>query len=96
MTGFAYPEVLRQVSTSLAADDRTAAYATFVRYLPLLTFEAQPGLGLGIRKELLRRRGVIANGMTRVGTVPAAELLAELGEVLDALAVQPTSKPLVP
>jgi hypothetical protein len=34
--------------------------------------------------------------MTRVGDIPSAQLLTELGEVLDALQVQPTSKPLVP
>jgi 4-hydroxy-tetrahydrodipicolinate synthase len=96
MTGFSYPEVLRQVRTTLAAGDRTAAYATFSRYLPLIAFEAQPGVGLGIRKELLRRRGVIACGLTRVGDAPSAQLLAELAWVLDALAVQPASKPLVP
>ena len=96
MTGFSYPEVLRHVRTTIAAGDRAAAYATFVRYLPLITFEAQPGVGLGVRKELLRRRGVIASGMTRVGDIPSAPLLAELGEVLDALQVQPASKPLVP
>jgi hypothetical protein len=53
-------------------------------------------VGLGIRKELLRRRGVIACGLTRVGDAPSAQLLAELAWVLDALAVQPASKPLVP
>jgi 4-hydroxy-tetrahydrodipicolinate synthase len=96
MTGFSYPEVLRQVLTSLRAADRAAAYATFTRYLPLLTFEAQPGVGLGIRKELLRRRGALAHGTTRIGDVPSAQLLAELDEVLGALHLQPAVKPLVP
>jgi 4-hydroxy-tetrahydrodipicolinate synthase len=96
MTGFSYPEVLRQVRTSLQAGDRTAAYATFARYLPLIAFEAQPGVGLGVRKELLRRRGVIAHGMTRVGNAPSAQLLDELGEVLEALELHPASKPLDP
>jgi 4-hydroxy-tetrahydrodipicolinate synthase len=68
----------------------------FARYLPPITFEAQPGVGLGIRKELLRRRGVIAAGTVRIGDTPAAELTAELDEVLDALHLSPSEKPLVP
>jgi 4-hydroxy-tetrahydrodipicolinate synthase len=96
MTGFSYPEVLREVRTGLLAGDRAAAYATFTRYLPLITFEAQPGVGLGIRKELLRRRGALAHGTTRIGDSPTAQLLAELGEVLDALRLDPSAKPLVP
>jgi 4-hydroxy-tetrahydrodipicolinate synthase len=96
MTGFSYPEVLRQVRTSLEAGERSAAYATFARYLPLIAFEAQPAVGLGIRKELLRRRGVVDCGVTRVGHVPSAQLLGELGEVLEALDLHPASKPLDP
>jgi 4-hydroxy-tetrahydrodipicolinate synthase len=96
MTGFSYPEVLRQIRTRLRAGDQAAAYATFTRYLPLIAFEAQPTVGLGIRKELLRRRGVIAHGATRAGAAPSAELLAELDEVLDALQVHPADTPLVP
>lgn len=96
MTGFSYPEVLRQVRTGVRAGDRAAAYATFTHYLPLITFEAQPGVGLGIRKELLRRRGALAHGTTRIGDPPSAQLLAELDEVLDALHLDPSAKPLVP
>jgi 4-hydroxy-tetrahydrodipicolinate synthase len=96
MTGFSYPEVLRQVRVSLQAGDQAAAYAVFARYLPLITFEAQPAVGLGIRKELLRRRGVIAHGATRSGTAPSGELLAELDQVLEALHVHPASAALIP
>ena len=95
MTGFSYPEVLRQIRLRLAAKDAAAAYALFARYLPLITFEAQPGVGLGIRKELLRRRGVIAAATARIADAPAARLIAELDEVLDALRIKPSEKPLV-
>ncbi len=96
MTGFSYPEVLRQVRTALAAGDQAAAYAVFAHYLPLISFEAQPGVGLGIRKELLRRRGVITGGFTRVGAAPSAQVCGELTEVLDALALRPSAAPLIP
>jgi 4-hydroxy-tetrahydrodipicolinate synthase len=94
MTGFSYPEVLRQVRIRLAAGDQAAAYATFAHYLPLISFEAQPGVGLGIRKELLRRRGVITDGFARVGAAPSAQVRDELTEVLDALALRPSADPL--
>lgn len=96
MTGFSYPEILRQVLVSLRRDDPASAYATYARYLPLITFEAQPGIGLGIRKELLRRRGVLAHATSRISDAPSARLLAELDEVLDALQLQPALKPLNP
>ena len=96
MTGFSYPEVLRQIRLRLAAKDPAAAYAMFAHYLPLITFEAQPGIGLGIRKELLRRRGVITTPTVRIGSTPAAELTAELDEVLGALHLSPSEKPLAP
>ncbi|GEM_PF-255169 len=95
MTGFSYPEVLRSIRISLRAGDRAAAHSVFIRYLPLITFEAQRGVGLGIRKELLRRRGVIAHAATRIGADPSAPLLAELTEVLDALRLRPDGKALV-
>ena len=79
-----------------AAGDRSAAYATFAHYLPLISFESQPGVGLGIRKELLRRRGVITDGFARVGAAPSAQVCGELSEVLDALALRPSAEPLVP
>ncbi len=96
MTGFSYPEVLRQLRITLEAGDRAAAYQTFARYLPLISFEGQPAVGLGIRKELLRRRGVIAGGFTRIGTALPGQLRAELDEVLGALGLQPDRKPLTP
>ncbi|MGH3209215.1 MAG: dihydrodipicolinate synthase family protein [Trebonia sp.] len=96
MTGFSYPEVLRQVRSSLRQGNQAAAYATFTRYLPLITFEAQPGIGLGIRKELLRRRGALASATTRIGEPPSARLRDELDEVLAALHLEPAVKPLTP
>ena len=59
MTGFAYPEILIQIVSAWRAGDRDTAAQTYYRYLPLLVFEGQPKLGLAIRKEILRRRGLI-------------------------------------
>lgn len=58
-TGFAFPEVLLEMVKA----DRLTAWQIYRRYLPLMVFEQQPGLA--IRKEILRRRGLIAGGRVR-------------------------------
>lgn len=65
MTGFAYPEMLVAVVARHLAGDVDAAEDLFDAYLPLVRHEQQPGLGLAIRKEVLRRRGVIASARVR-------------------------------
>jgi 4-hydroxy-tetrahydrodipicolinate synthase len=65
MTGFAYPEVLVAIVRAWQAGDRQLATETYYRYLPLLTFEGQPKLGVAIRKEILRRRGLIDHATVR-------------------------------
>ncbi len=91
MTGFAYPEILR-------ADPRTQSRRPacaprrllFDRYLPLIQFEAQQVVGLAIRKEVLRRRGVFATHRTR-GLAPTLDptTLEELDDLLDRLGIAP-------
>jgi 4-hydroxy-tetrahydrodipicolinate synthase len=95
MTGFAFPEILRAVRLALAADDRARAGRIFDKYLPLIQFEAQPGIGLLVRKEVLRRRGAIATAASR-GTAarPDAVLAAELTEILERIGLEPGRKPL--
>ena len=65
MTGFAYPEMLVQVVYCLKAGVIDGAEDVFDAYLPLVRYEQQLGLGLAIRKEVLRRRGVLASAKVR-------------------------------
>jgi 4-hydroxy-tetrahydrodipicolinate synthase len=65
MTGFAYPEMLVGVVELHRAGSTNEAEDMFDAYLPLVRYEQQPGIGLAIRKEVLRRRGVIASARTR-------------------------------
>jgi len=65
MTGFAYPEVLVAIWQAWVAGDRQRAAEVYYRFLPLLVFEGQPKLGVAIRKELLRRRGLIDSPAVR-------------------------------
>jgi len=65
MTGFAYPEMLVQVCNLHADGKPDEAEDLFDAYLPLIRYEQQIGIGLAIRKEIFRRRGVISSARTR-------------------------------
>ena len=65
MTGFAFPEMLIQVVKQYQSGDTKQAQNLFDAYLPMVRYEQQPGFGLAVRKEILRRRGAIANAATR-------------------------------
>lgn len=86
MTGFAYPEMLVQVVARHKAGDVDGAEDLFDAYLPLVRYEQQPGLGLAIRKEVLRRRGVIASAAVRApGPSMTARDQEELSRILERL-----------
>ena len=65
MTGFAFPEVLVKVVALYRANKIDDAAALFYRFVPLMRFEFQEGIGMAIRKEVFRRRGVLADAATR-------------------------------
>lgn len=65
MTGFAYPEMLVEVCAKFFAGAVEEAEDLFDAYLPVLRHEQQPGFGLAVRKEILRRRGAIASATIR-------------------------------
>jgi 4-hydroxy-tetrahydrodipicolinate synthase len=55
-------------------------------YLPILRHELQPGIGLALRKEILRRRGAIASAAVRApGPKLDADDIAELDQLLARL-----------
>ncbi len=80
MTGFAYPEVLVKVVSLYRAGKIDEAADVFYRFVPLMRFEFQEGIGMAIRKEVLKRRGVIAHAGTRA---PGPTLDASTGAALD-------------
>lgn len=65
MTGFAYPEVLVRVVSLYRAGKIDEAADVFYRFVPLMRFEFQEGIGMAVRKEVYKRRGAIANAVTR-------------------------------
>jgi 4-hydroxy-tetrahydrodipicolinate synthase len=97
MTGFAFPEVLRAIRLAHDAADADRAGRLFDRYLPLLAYEAQPIVGLAIRKEVLRRRGALAHAGTRgLGGPLDAPTLAGLDSILGRLGIVPSIEPYLP
>ncbi len=87
MTGFAYQEILAHTYELFEAEKKREAQEYFFRYLPLIRFEAQLGVGgVGIRKEVFKMRGVIPSSHVRFPT-PALdeETLGELEELVDLL-----------
>ena len=87
MTGFSYPEMLVAVYEGYARGEVDAADDLYDAYLPLVSYENQPGFGLAIRKEILRRRGAIASAKVRApGPRLAPDDVAELDRLLARLA----------
>ncbi|HWK43349.1 MAG TPA: dihydrodipicolinate synthase family protein [Stellaceae bacterium] len=85
-TGFAFPEMLVEVVRRFQAGDPEGAEDLFDLYLPVIRHEQQLGLGLAIRKETLRRRGIIASAKVRApGPALDADDHAELTALLDRL-----------
>ena len=82
MTGFAYPEMLVEVTRLFSAGQVDRAAESFYRYVPLMRFEFQEGIGMAIRKEVLRRRGALACADIRP---PGARLDLSTRTALDRL-----------
>jgi 4-hydroxy-tetrahydrodipicolinate synthase len=87
MTGFAYQEILVRTYELFSEGREHEAREYFFRYLPLVRFEAQLGVGgVGIRKEVFKMRGAISSSHVRF-PAPALdeETLRELEELVGLL-----------
>ena len=81
MTGYAFPEMLVDIVALARGGERERLHDLFDAHLPLLRYEQQQGLGLAVRKHLLRRRGFIAHETQRQpfgGLTDAAKADVEL------------------
>jgi 4-hydroxy-tetrahydrodipicolinate synthase len=89
MTGFALTEVLVSIYNDFTAGNHDRARETFYKYIPLIRYEGQLGVGLSIRKEILKRRGVIACADVRSPGIRLDEQgKAEVAALLDYLGVE--------
>lgn len=81
-TGIGFPEVLVETCKRFAAGDPDSAEDIYDAALPIIRHEHQPGIGLAIRKEIYRRRGIISCAALRS---PAPGLDAHDHEELTSL-----------
>ena len=87
MTGYAFPDMLVDVVRMQAAGERDAAHDLFDAHLPLIRYEQQQGVGLAVRKYVLKRRGILASEAQRrpgAGLTPMAR--AEVDYLLSRVA----------
>ncbi len=83
MTGFAYPEILVEVVKAYRAGDISHAAKVFYGNVALMRFEFQEGIGMSIRKEMLRRRGAFeTNTIRRPGALLDTGTLQALDQIL--------------
>jgi 4-hydroxy-tetrahydrodipicolinate synthase len=87
MTGYCFPDMLADVVSLSAEGRRDAVHNLFDAHLPLIRYEQQPGIGLAVRKYVLKRRGVLTSDAQRKpgGTLSAAAQ-AEVDYLLARLA----------
>ncbi|MEV5962366.1 dihydrodipicolinate synthase family protein [Kribbella sp. NPDC051952] len=83
MTGFSVPEGLLACVAAYRTGGFEAAREVWKDYLPLVNFEFQAGIALGLRKRSLVRRGLIAYDAVRSpGAAPPESMLQLLEEHL--------------
>lgn len=83
MTGYAYPEHLLEIFDKFQAGDLSGAFAAYARWLPLFVYTGQSEIGIALRKEMLKYRGVINCAAVRSPTRSLDdETLTELQQVL--------------
>jgi 4-hydroxy-tetrahydrodipicolinate synthase len=79
-TGFAFPEVLTAMVGAARAANWQRVHEIYARFAALIVFEQQPGVA--IRKEILRRRGLLACSRARH---PGASITPPVARQLDEL-----------
>ena len=86
MTGYAFPELLVRMCASQSKGDKTALHDLFDAHLPFMRYEQQPGIGLAIRKYVLKRRGLLTSDAQRQpGSALSKEARTEVDFLLGRL-----------
>ena len=65
MTGYAFPDMLVDVVRLSRQGQRDAAHDLFDAHLPLIRYEHQQGVGLSVRKYVMKRRGILSSDAQR-------------------------------
>jgi len=65
MSGYVFPEIIRDVLGLFTGGDQRGAYALWDHYLPLSATESRPALLWSVRKQILKLRGLIETPTVR-------------------------------
>ena len=65
MTGVAVPDILVKIYDLFVAGDAVGAAGLYDRYASFIRYEGQVGVGIALRKEVLRLRGAIRSSYVR-------------------------------
>ncbi|MCB5201415.1 dihydrodipicolinate synthase family protein [Neorhizobium sp. T786] len=94
MTGYGFPDMLVELIGLFAQGRRDEAHDLFDAHLPLIRYEQQLGIGLAVRKHVLKRRGVITSDAQRKpGLALSATARAEVDYLLSRLAKHDSRAP---
>ena len=93
MTGFAYPEVLSSIYDNVTKANYDMAKKIFNYWIPLIRYENSAGIGLSIRKNILKHRGIIKYDYVRKPTPEIdTNTKKELSYILDSLNILENSE----
>jgi 4-hydroxy-tetrahydrodipicolinate synthase len=88
-TGYCFPDMLCDVVRLSVAGERAAAHDLFDAHLPLLRYEQQPGVGLAVRKYVMKRRGLLTTDAQRKpGGALSITAKSEVDHLLERLALR--------
>ena len=95
-TGFAFPEVLRELLNASMDNDMDRLHTLYQRFAALIVLEQQPGLA--VRKEILRQRGLIASNRVRhpgatITPAVAADVAALIARTLPNIDIKRAIEP---
>lgn len=94
MTGYGFPDMLVELIRLFAQGRRDEAHDLFDAHLPLIRYEQQLGIGLAVRKHVLKRRGVITSDVQRKpGLALSTTARAEVDYLLSRLAKHDSRAP---
>lgn len=86
MTGFAFTEILVNLYDLFSNNQKEIAEDLFDIFLPLIRHEQQFGIGLGLRKYVLQKRGIIKSSKVRSpGPVLTEDDIKEIEHLLSRL-----------
>ena len=93
MTGFAFTEMLVSLHNLFSSNDKDKAEDLFDIYLPLIRHKQQFGIGLGLRKFVLQKRGIIKSLNVRSpGPVLTEDDIKEMNNLLKRLSSKLSEK----